>query len=78
MPSTLRGEEPVLGGEGWAGCGGVAGVGGGDVGRRAVATEQRRAADFAHYNPVIQVCQGVEYRRGNRQGGAWEYQRQRQ
>lgn len=53
---TLRAEDSLLGGEGWAGVGGGAGVAAaGDVGRQASTTEQRRAADFAHYNPVIQV-----------------------
>lgn len=47
-PPTQKAEDPLLGGEG-------GGDGGGDVGRWATATEQRRAADFAHYNPVIQV-----------------------
>lgn len=55
-PPTLRAEDPLLGGEGWAGVGGAAGVAvGGGVGLHANATEQRRAADFAHYNPIIQV-----------------------
>lgn len=55
-PPTLRAEDPLLGGEGWAGVGGAAGMAvGGGVGLHANATEQRRAADFAHYNPIIQV-----------------------
>lgn len=48
-PPTHKAEDPLFGGE-------AEGDGNGDVGRWTNATEQRRATDFAHYNPVIQVC----------------------
>ncbi|CAN0508832.1 unnamed protein product, partial [Scytosiphon promiscuus] len=47
-PPTHKAEDPLFGGE-------AEGDGNGDVGRWTNATEQRRATDFAHYNPVIQV-----------------------
>lgn len=48
-PPTHKAEDPLFGAE-------AEGDGNGDVGRWTNATEQRRATDFAHYNPVIQVC----------------------
>ena len=50
-PPTHKAEDPLFGGEAEGD-----GNGNGDVGRWTNATEQRRATDFAHYNPVIQVC----------------------
>lgn len=50
-PIARDAENPLLGTEG-------RGDSVGDVGRWAAATEQRSDADFAHYNPIIQVAFG--------------------
>lgn len=56
-PPTLKAEDPLLDSEGWSSAGGGPTMQrGGNAGQRATCTEQRRAVDFAHYNPVIQVC----------------------
>lgn len=55
-PPSQKAEDPFLGSEGWGSAGlGVVMGGASDPGRRTSCTEQRRAADFTHYNPVIQA-----------------------